>query len=353
MWLGPYSTTHYPIAEIDDAGAGMETLLRVLTGQPFEIEPPLGTRPVLPPRDVALPGAPPPAVARAGTGTGAGGRDGSRPGSLTHEIVLAVRLADGRLSTRVLLAGTLLGERTGALPRGLDTVWTAQPADAAAADAHLSQAGHRLRDVLFDADTARHLTELIDGSPFGAVVDIVVEAEGTALALPYELLRMAGGRLLATMPGVRLTRRVAGLNRVATPSLPGPLKILVAVAAPEETRTQNAPLDVEAEMQAIIDAVRPVAGSGAAQVTILEVAGLQEISDALGGRNPGDAGDVEGGDNYHVLHLSAHGSASSVELEDEDGNPVPIQAQELVDAIKGASRPLPLIVLSSCSGAAA
>ncbi|WP_322770247.1 CHAT domain-containing protein, partial [Frankia sp. Cr1] len=347
VWLGPYATTHYPIAEISDTGAGMETLLRVLTGQPFEIEPPLGTRPVLPPRDVALPGAPP----QAGSRAGASGQDGARSGSLTHDLVLAVRLADGRLTTRVLLAGTLLGERTGALPVGLDTVWTAQPADAAAADAHLSQAGHRLRDALFDADTARHITELIDGSPFGAVVDIVVEADGTALALPYELLRMAGGRLLATMPGVRLTRRVAGLNRVATAPLPGPLKILVAVAAPEETRTQNAPLDVEAEMQAIIDAVRPVAGSGAAQVTILEVAGLTEISEALGGRNRGDS-DTADRDSYHVLHLSAHGSASSVELEDEDGNPVPIQAAELVDAIKGASRPLPLIVLSSCSGAA-
>ncbi|WP_322750861.1 MULTISPECIES: SEFIR domain-containing protein, partial [unclassified Frankia] len=98
VWLGPYATTHYPIAEISDTGAGMETLLRVLTGQPFEIEPPLrpGTRPVLPPRGVTLPGAPSPAGSRAG----ASGQDGSRSGSLTHEILLAVRLADGRLTTR-------------------------------------------------------------------------------------------------------------------------------------------------------------------------------------------------------------------------------------------------------------
>ena len=27
-------------------------------------------------------------------------------------------------------------------------------------------------------------------------------------------------------------------------------------------------------------------------------------------------------DTFHVLHLSAHGSPESVELEDEDGNPV-------------------------------
>ncbi|KLL12824.1 MULTISPECIES: SEFIR domain-containing protein [Protofrankia] len=158
---------------------------------------------------------------------------------------------------RAVLSGTSLGERVTALPPGLGTVWASLPGSPAEADARLSQAGHRLREALLDADAARRLTELIDTSPFGTAVDVVVEADGPALALPYELLRLADGRLLATMPGVRFTRRAAGLRRAAT----GPLKILVAVAAPEETRTNNPPLDVEAEMQAIIDAVRGVAGS--------------------------------------------------------------------------------------------
>ncbi|WP_239395909.1 CHAT domain-containing protein, partial [Frankia sp. CiP3] len=351
-FLGPYSTTHYPITEISEGG--MDALLGVLTGQPYEVEPPLGEPWVRPTRPVVVP------AARVPGGTPLAAGAPRRPAPLVHEIVAEVRLADGWLTTRTVLADTVLGERGTALPLGLDTVWTAQPADPAGADAYLSDAGHRLRDALFDAGTARHLTELIDAAPFGTVVDIVVEADGPALALPYELLRLAGGggRPLVTMPGVRLARRVAGLSRqgmpsrVATPPLPGPLKILVAVAAPDETRTRNAPLDVEAEMQAIIDAVQPVAGTGAAQVTILEVAGLTEIADALGGRSAaGDAG-YRVDDSYHVLHLSAHGSPSSAELEDEDGNPVTIGAQELVDALKGASRPLPLIVLASCSGAA-
>ncbi len=361
-FLGPYSTTHYAIRGISDADAGMERLLRVLTGQPFEIEPPLvpGTRPLLPPRDVRPPApaprAPEPAAASVpGTASGSGrasvpgGASAlSRPAPLSHELVLHVRLEAGRLTARAALSGTSLGERVTALPPGLDTVWASLPGSPAEADTRLSQAGHRLREALLDADAARRLTELIDTSPFGTAVDVVVEADGPAvLALPYELLRLADGRLLATMPGVRFTRRVAGLRRAATGPLPGPLKILVAVAAPEETRTRNPPLDVEAEMQAIIDAVRGVAGSGAAQVTILEVAGLKQIADALSGQS------TDGDDFYHVLHLSAHGSASEVELEDEDGNPVPVRAEELVDALKGASRPLPLIVLSSCSGASA
>ena len=53
-----------------------------------------------------------------------------------------------------------------------------------------------------------------------------------------------------------------------------------------------------------------VAGHPDAQVRILEVASLAAIRQALAQ------------DAYHVLHLSAHGSPESVELEDEDGAPV-------------------------------
>jgi tetratricopeptide (TPR) repeat protein len=53
-----------------------------------------------------------------------------------------------------------------------------------------------------------------------------------------------------------------------------------------------------------------------------------------------------------VLHLSAHGSATGVELEDEDGNPVPVDTATFVRQLKAGGRPLPLIVLSSCGGAA-
>jgi len=63
--------------------------------------------------------------------------------------------------------------------------------------------------------------------------------------------------------------------------LAGPLKILAAVAAPDETRTQNVPLDTEAEMQAVLDAVTGVAGDAQAQVRILEVASLSQIRQAL------------------------------------------------------------------------
>jgi hypothetical protein len=61
-------------------------------------------------------------------------------------------------------------------------------------------------------------------------------------------------------------------------------------------------------------------------VRILEVASLAAIRDALAD------------DAYHVLHLSAHGSAESVDLEDEDGNPVSVGLAALVQGLQLAGR---------------
>jgi hypothetical protein len=56
-------------------------------------------------------------------------------------------------------------------------------------------------------------------------------------------------------------------------------------------------------------------------------------------------------DQYHVLHLSGHGSAGGIELEDEedeDGNPAVATAAELAQTIFASGRPLPLVFLSCC-----
>jgi CHAT domain/TIR domain len=55
MWLRPVSTTHYVVSEYTVDGA--EKLLRLLTGQPWAIERPLGSVPVLPPWDIATSGS--------------------------------------------------------------------------------------------------------------------------------------------------------------------------------------------------------------------------------------------------------------------------------------------------------
>jgi tetratricopeptide (TPR) repeat protein len=164
------------------------------------------------------------------------------------------------------------------------------------------------------------------------------------MRVPVELTRLSthtGADLgpFALLGGVTVSRRLRGAPPAGPTAMPGPLKVLAAVAAPDASRTPNPPLDVEAEMQAVLDAVQPVSDDATAQVRILEVASLDQIRRALDS------------DAYHVLHLSAHGSPTTIELEDEDGGPVEVGTKALVGALQDAGRPVPLIVLSSCSGA--
>ncbi|MEU7824718.1 CHAT domain-containing protein [Catellatospora sp. NPDC049133] len=250
-----------------------------------------------------------------------------------HELRLVVSVASGRVRCATTLSGTLLCERDEPLPFGRDEVWSLL--DLPDAQTRLARLGQRLSGALFDADCLDQLTTLVTKAAEGTVVDVVIEADGAAHELPFELIQLTDQQSLATVDGVRLTRTVAGVAHLAVTPSPGPLKILVAVGAPEVT--ENPALDVEAEMQAIVGVV---GGLGRAEVTILETAGPQEIAEAL--RR----------DAYHVLHLSAHGSPYGVELEDRDGNAIEVQAEDLVRALRRGGRALPLIVLSSCGGAA-
>ena len=317
-FLTPATTTVYSVSEF--TAAGVEALVRLVTAQPAEVEPALGPVPVLGPR---------------------GHHDRVIP-VVCHEVVLDVGLRGGLLRTRTTVAGTVLGQWTAALPREVPSCWGALVGSVDAAEGRLAVVGHALCGALLSEATTRHLVELMDRSPLGTVIDIVVCLDDDSAGLPVELVRWPDGRVAATMPGVRFTRRLAGVaDRVATVPSAGPLKILVAVAAPEETATESVPLDGEAEMQAILDAITDLDTEGQAQVRILEVASLDQISTALAG------------DQYHVLHLSAHGSPTGVELETEDGQPIAVAAVELVGALRAGKHALPVVVLSSCAGGAA
>ena len=143
----------------------------------------------------------------------------------------------------------------------------------ALAEVRLAAFGRGVGEVLFGGDIGAPVAAAIDGAALGSGVVIGVAVDDGVPGLPVELACLPDGRCPALEPGVRLFR-VAGR---AVPALAGPLKILVAVAAPEETKTGNAPLDVEAELQAVMDAVADVDSSGVAQVRILEVSGLARV----------------------------------------------------------------------------
>ncbi|MEK8109410.1 CHAT domain-containing protein [Micromonospora sp. M12] len=292
-----------------------------MTKQPWEVEPPLGHVVVLEPR-LAVPG----------------GRAGR---AANHELLLDVVLNSASVTCRASLSGSALSERTARLPVGIAHVWDGLAAgDPVAVDQRLAHFGGQLREVLLDPSAVVRIERMVDRWQFGSTLDIVVVADEAPLGLPYELLRLSDGRLLCSLAGIRMRRRLRGCGHGVVMPLPGPLKVLVAVAAPEERRSSDPALAVEAEMQAVLDAVAPVAEDDAGQVTVLEVAGPGQIADALRA------------EQYHVLHLSAHGSATGVRLEDEDGDPVDVGADELVEALRAGQHPLPLIVLSSCRSGA-
>ena len=197
-FLAPATTTVYRISDYTVDGA--EPLLRLLTGQPAEIEPDLGAVPLLP------------AGAREpGTGDGAAATRSvlaALPG-LRHELVVEIEpIAQGAVRAVTSVAGTVLAEQTAQLPTGLDDCWDNLSAPSAAD--RLAALGRGLWRALFDEVTGARVMELVDHSPWGTVVDVVFVLEDLMADLPVELLCLPDGRLLATVPGVRFTRRLSG-----------------------------------------------------------------------------------------------------------------------------------------------
>ena len=176
-------------------------------------------------------------------------------------------------------------------------MWGALGLPGLAAGERLAAAGRALAGALLDQAGQELVAGLLDGLAPQDTAEVVLCAGGEALALPVELIRLgtaAGGEVgpLGLMPAVAVSRRPQAApdgtswrrsgRAAAPPALAGPLKVLAAVAAPEETKTANPPLDAEAEMAAVLDAVAPVTAAGtAAQVRILEVASLPAIRQAL------------------------------------------------------------------------
>jgi len=96
------------------------------------------------------------------------------------------------------------------------------------------------------------------------------------------------------------------------------VRVAALLAAPvqeqQAARTTERARSCPDTARAVLDAVSGLPGGGG-QVRILEVASLPQIQAALEA------------DEFHVLHLSAHGTATVVELEDEDGAPDPVDAR--------------------------
>ncbi|MFI7430062.1 tetratricopeptide repeat protein [Micromonospora sp. NPDC049836] len=330
-WLHPVGGTTYRIATLSPSG--VEELLRLLTNQPLDRDPPLGTVRPLPPR---------PRTASRAESTDHGT---AVPSPLRSQLLVEASLADDVLSCTVSLAGSPVCTRQSRISSEVWQVWQGLQAGPQVAAQRMYAVGQSLAQAVFDQDGHRLVADLVSRLRPGDWVEVVLSAADGALMLPIELLRLAGPDAedlgpLGLIAGVSVRRQVAPAPKPPRHRLGRPFKVLAAVAAPDEDGSTSAPLDVEAEMQAVLDAVSDPTAEHGGEVQILEVASLRQISEALAK------------DDYHVLHLSAHGSPQSVELEDEDGRPAQVGTRQLIEALRDVGKAVPLIVLSSCSGAA-
>lgn len=212
-----------------------------------------------------------------------------------------------------------------------------------AKEASIAALGRAMAAFCLPARAAAVIGVVLDGGGQipGASIELSIESEDPVLvSLPYESLRLPGSdRLLVDHRAVSMVRRPAQLVWALSDPLSGPLKILVAVGAPDEGKTANNVLDHERELQNILDAVEPAQRLESVEVRILEASDPDTIRDALTR------------DQYHVLYITGHGKPGALELDDEEGNAVDVTAADLLDALRRAQRPMPLVVLNSCHGA--
>lgn len=257
------------------------------------------------------------------------------------DLVLSVSESEVRLTgPGIDAAGAVSGVSLG-LSRAVDEVRRARAyrgaSDAGEEPAErptevaLSQVGEFLAREFLPEPVARALREML-GQAIAAHVPLRlgVEAEGSLSRLPWEALpNPIEGRALGLHPLVNLYRRV---ESTPVQPVPGPLRILVAIASPEDA---GPVLDYEHELRNVIEAARS-ARQGAAHVREVEFATTAAIRAAL---------DAE---PFHVLHLSGHGSPGRLVLEDEQGNARTVDADEFVDDAIPPGRMPPMVVLSAC-----
>ena len=113
-------------------------------------------------------------------------------------------------------------------------------ASRAAVEAEMAGLGRALRDFCLPGGSGEAIASLAAGCGPGTVVEVCFEADDPELlGLPFEALRLPpDDRLLATLPTVVTLRRPVGIAaRPPQPPLAGPIKVLIAVGAPDEGLT--------------------------------------------------------------------------------------------------------------------
>lgn len=211
---------------------------------------------------------------------------------------------------------------------------TRQGAGGAGSEGALTSVGAAL-GAAWAGPLGRRVLEVIRPSQrLGAAVLCFASDDPALLALPWEAALPQTSQLpLALVPRLTITRELEGAEVRPAASIDGPLRVLVAVAAPSED------LGIEQEVQVLLDALEQTR-PGRARVVFADEARatLDAIAAALD--------DEPGG--FHLLHISAHGGPGVLRFMDDDGVPVDVSPAALVAVLQAHPAPPPLVVLSAC-----
>jgi tetratricopeptide (TPR) repeat protein len=201
--------------------------------------------------------------------------------------------------------------------------------------------GKRLGDMVFASSTGQATDNLIkDWQTLGEKSQIALQTAAIPWSqLPLETMMLPGqDQPLALMPHIDLFRMVADEAKRPCPDIDGPLKVLMAVAAPWKGAT-GAVLDYEKELGRVMDIVERLPNFSRSErrpiVHILDQSTLEDICDAFQHNR------------YHILHISCHGQPGSLNLEKEDGTVDTVTAADLVSRFPVGRQPV-LTVLSAC-----
>ena len=209
----------------------------------------------------------------------------------------------------------------------------------------VSDIGQQLFAALLGADpvVGRYRATEALAAERGQGLRVVLRIDSPALAgLPWEAM-------FDQAAGVYVCRQNQLVRHVPVASVPAPLRvepplrILGVVSSPRGLPA----LDVEKEKDQLARALARPASQGLAEVRWAPTATWADLQDLL----------LD--DEWHVLHFIGHGDFDPhrdegvLALEREDGRADLVAAHRLVDLLRQA-RPMPrLVVLNSCSGAAA
>jgi hypothetical protein len=202
----------------------------------------------------------------------------------------------------------------------------------------LQETGTRLADAFLPPAVATALTGAVaEAERLNNTLQLALDIADPLADLPWETLRLPQTGPLALHPRVELYRHIDMGGPAPALSIPGPLRILVAIGSPEAQNARGELLDMEAEQQRILDATDGPRRAGKAFVHILEQGSLAAIYAELAETR------------YHVLHISSHAGPDVLLLEDANGQEDRVSAQRLCDEAIPAERAAPLVVLAGCS----